>query len=115
MLEPSRRAETVTRPSATPSADLMVPLSTVSAAAAVMGVSAVADMAAANMVPIAVKVLGRFMVDLLINHGTDGAELRSNLGNAWPCGSIARPGPAGLRSCLIEQVRRFARARSTSR
>src|SRR5215813_8527137 len=39
----------------------MVPFSTASAAPAVIGVSAVADMAAANTVPIIVKVLGLFM------------------------------------------------------
>jgi hypothetical protein len=42
MLEPSARAETVTPPNASPPADLIVPDSTVSAARAVMGVSAVA-------------------------------------------------------------------------
>jgi hypothetical protein len=51
----------VTPVSAAPSADLIVPLSTASAAPAVIGVSAVADMAAANTVPIIVKLLGLFM------------------------------------------------------
>jgi hypothetical protein len=55
MLEPSARADTVTPPNAAPSADLMVPLSTASAAWAINGVSAVADMAAAKTVPIIVK------------------------------------------------------------
>src|SRR6267154_5626803 len=51
MFEPSARAETVTPPKASPPADLIVPLSTASAACAVIGVSAVADIAAANTAP----------------------------------------------------------------
>src|SRR3974390_3047362 len=51
MLEPSAGAETVTPPNASPLADLIVPDSTASAAHDVIGLSAVADMAAPNTGP----------------------------------------------------------------
>ena len=67
MFEPSARADTVTPPSASPAADLMVPESTASACAA-KGVSAVADSAAASTapVPVNVVVLVFLMASLLI-------------------------------------------------
>src|SRR5258708_7451108 len=67
MFEPSARADTVTPPSASPVADLMVPESTASACA-VIGVSAVADSAAASSapVPVNVVVLVLLMASLLI-------------------------------------------------